>query len=81
MSRNTEGGRLSVDLLSADLPGTEAAPMMSAGSRPRTDALPVVGDGIPPFLPSRRAAAPVRISVETGRDDAPFPRTELLKLN
>ena len=81
MSRNTEGGRLSVDLLSADLPGTEAAPMMSAGSRPHTDALPVVGDGIPPFLPSRRAAAPVRISVETGRDDAPFPRTELLKLN
>ena len=81
MSRNTEGVRLSVDLLSADLPGTEAAPMMSAGSRPRTDALPVVGDGIPPFLPSRRAAAPVRISVETGRDDAPFPRTELLKLN
>ena len=81
MSRNAEGGRMSVDLLSADLPGTEAAPMMSAGSRPRTDALPVVGDGIPPFLPSRRAAAPVRISVETGRDDAPFPRTELLKLN
>ena len=81
MSRNTEGGRLSVDLLSADLPGTKAEPMMSAGSRPRTDALPVVGDGIPPFLPSRRAAAPVRISVETGRDDAPFPRTELLKLN
>ena len=81
MSRNTEGGRLSVDLLSADLPGTEAAPMMSAGSRPRTDALPVVENGIPPFLPSRRAAAPVRISVETGRDDAPFPRTELLKLN
>lgn len=81
MSRNTEGGRTSVDLLSADLPGTEAAPMMPAGSRPRTDALPVVGDGIPPFLPSRRAAAPVRISVETGRDDAPFPRAELLKLN
>lgn len=81
MSRNTEGGRLSVDLLSADLPGTEAAPMMSAGLRPRTDVLPVVENGIPPFLPSRRAAAPVRISVETGRDDAPFPRTELLKLN
>ena len=81
MSRNAESGRTSVDLLSADLPGTEATPMMSAGSRPRMDALPVVGDGIPPFLPSRRAAAPVRISVETGRDDAPFPRTELLKLN
>ena len=72
---------MSVDLLSADLPGTETAPMMSAGSRPRTDALPIVGDGMPPFLPSRRAAAPVRISVETRRDDAPFPRTELLKLN
>ena len=72
---------MSVDLLSADLPGTETAPMMSTGSRPRTDALPVVGDGMPPFLPSRRAAAPVRISVETRRDDAPFPRTELLKLN
>ena len=81
MSRNTEGGRMSVDLLSADLPEAEAAPMMPAGSRPRTDALPVVGDGIPPFLPSRRAAAPVRISVETGRDDAPFPRAELLRIN
>ena len=81
MSRNAEGGRTSVDLLSADLPGAETAPMMSAGSRPRTDALPVVGDGMPPFLPSRRAAAPVRISVETGRDDAPFPRVELLKIN
>ena len=81
MSRNTEGGRLSVDLLSADLPGTEAAPMMSAGSRPRTDALPVVGDGIPPVLPSRRAAAPVRISAETVKDEPAFSREELLKLN
>ena len=81
MSRNTDGGRMYADLLSADLPETEIAPVMSIGSRSRTDALPVVGDGIPPFLPSRRAAAPVRISVETGRDDAPFPRTELLKLN
>ena len=81
MSRNAEDGRRSVDLLSADLPEAEAAPVMPAGSRPRTGALPVVGDGLPPFLPSRRAAAPVRIPVETGRDDAPFPRSELLKIN
>ena len=81
MSRSAEGGRMYVDLLPADLPGTETAPMMPAGSRPRTDAPQVVGDGIPPFLPSRRAAAPVRISVETGRDDSPFPRAELLKIN
>ena len=81
VSRNAEGGRMYIDLLPADLPGTEAAPMMPAGSRPRTDAPQVVGDGIPPFLPSRRAAAPVMISVETGRDDSPFPRTELLKIN
>ena len=79
--RGEERGRAYIDLLDAELPGAVAVPMMSVDSRPRPEALPVVGNGIPPFLPSRRASAPVRISVETGRDDAPFPRAELLKMN
>ena len=81
MPRGEERGRMYIDLLDTELPGTDDAPIMSVDSRPRPSALPVVESGLPPFLPSRRAAAPVRISVEAGRDDAPFPRTELLKMN
>ena len=79
--REERGGTVGADLLSADLPGTETTPVMSIDSRDRTAAPTVVESGVPPFLPSRRAAAPVRISAEAEKDDPPFPRNELLKLN
>ena len=82
LSRHERGGDAAVvDLLTVDLPGAEAAPVMPIEARGRAATPTVVGGGIPPFLPSRRAAAPVRISVEAAADALPFPRKELLMLN
>lgn len=81
ISRTEGGGRAHVDLLSRELPGADDLPKAAIGLRRHPDAPPVVENGIPPFLPSRRAAAPVRISVGTEKDEPPFPRNELLKLN
>lgn len=78
----TEGDRRAhVDLLSRELPGADDLPKAAIGLRRHPDAPPVVENGIPPFLPSRRAAAPVRISVGTEKAEPPFSRNELLKLN
>ena len=82
LSKHEGGGDASVaDLLSAELPGADVSPVMPIGSRVRAPAPTVVEGGIPPFLPSRRAAAPVRIRGGKNVDALPFPRTELLKLN
>ena len=82
ISRTEGGGRAHVDLLSRELPGANDLPKAAIGLRRRhPDAPPVVENGIPPFLPSRRAAAPVRISAGTEKDEPPFSRNELLKLN
>ena len=82
LSRHERVGDAAVaDLLSVDLPGAEIAPVMPIGTRGRAKAPAVVEGGIPPFLPSRRAAAPVRIPAGTGGDALPFPREELLMLN
>ena len=78
----TEGDRRAhVDLLSRELPGADDLPKAAIGLRRHPDAPPVVENGIPPFLPSRGAAAPVRISAGTEKDEPPFSRNELLKLN
>lgn len=79
MSRNGNGGR--IDLLSPELPDAGNEQAVTTVPRPRPRALPIVESGIPPFLPSRRAAAPIRISAEAEKDELTFSRDELLKLN
>ena len=76
-----EGGGAGAELLVAELPGPGAVPAMPIEFRSRPKAPAVVEGGVPPFLPSRRAAAPIRISGGKDADALPFPRNELLKLN
>ena len=78
-----EGGEAvaGMDLLPAELSEGDSEPMMSIDSRSRLRPPSVVEAGIPPFLPSRRAAAPARIPSVKDGDALPFPRAELLKLN
>ena len=79
--RNGDVGRTYIDLLSRDLPESDDRPMASVGPRRHAATPPIVENGIPPFLPSRRAPAPVRISAEAEKDEPQFSRNELLKLN
>ena len=81
VSRHGDGDRVHVDLLFLELPPAGNEPMAAVVPRRVSSPLPVVETGIPPFLPSRRAAAPVRISAETVKDEPAFSRDELLKLN
>lgn len=81
VSRREESGRASVDLLSQELPSAVSELMVAAEPRRLPLELPLVENGVPPFLPSRRSAAPVRISAETTKEEPPFSRDELLKLN
>ena len=79
--RSADSGRAYIDLISTELPEAAHGPMAAVESRRRPDAPPVVENGIPPFLPSRRAAMPAKISAETEKDAPAFPREELLRLN
>ena len=81
VSRGEDAGRSSVNLLPSELPGADESPTAVIGLRRNPDHPPVVENGIPPFLPSRRAPAPVRISAETAKEKPVFARDELLKLN
>ena len=81
VSRHGEGDRAYVELLAPELPPAGNEPMAASVPRRVSSELPVVENGIPPFLPSRRAAVPVRISAETVKDEPAFSREELLKLN
>ena len=81
LSRHEGEGTVAEDLLTAELPGREAEPMMPKVSRLRSEQPSVIEGGIPPFLPSRRAAAPVRIPAGKDVGSLPFSRDELLKLN
>lgn len=80
LPRSAGDGRICMDVLGPALPGSDAEPMLSIDSRSRSAHLPVVESGLPPFLPSKRAAAPVRIVGGRVEDELPFPREELLKL-
>ena len=81
MSRSEDDSRAYVDLLPAELPPAGNGPAMAIGPRRSPATLPVAECGIPPFLPSRRAASPARIPVEATKDAPAFSRDELLKLN
>ena len=76
-----EDAAASADLLTPELPGARAMPVMPIGFRPPQGSPAVIGGGIPPFLPSRRAVAPTRIVGGKDGDELPFSRNELLKLN
>ena len=81
VSRSEAAGCSYVNLLPAELPGVDESPPAAIGLRRRPDDPPVVENGIPPFLPSRQASAPVRIPAETAKEKPVFTRNELLKLN
>ena len=81
LSRHEGDGNIVADLLADELPGQDAEPIMPRTSRFRPERLMVIEGGIPPFIPSRRAAAPTRISASKDVGSPPFSRDELLKLN
>ena len=81
VSRGEGAGRSYVNLLPSELPGAGESPPVAIGLCRKPDDPPVVENGIPPFLPSRQASAPVRISAETVKEKPVFSRDELLKLN
>lgn len=76
-----ERGRVYADLLFADLPEAPNRPMLSVDSRPASAAFPLVEAGRSPYLPSRRAADPVRLPDVKREEVLPFPREELLKID
>ena len=81
LSRHEGDGTVAADLLATELPEPVAEPMISRAPRSHLDRPTVIEGGMPPFLPSRRAAAPVRIPVGKDVGSLPFSRDELLKLN
>ena len=78
-----QGGprKVHVELLPSELTESFGNPMAPIGMRSRPPYPPLAEGAISPFLPSRRAPAPVRIAPEKDDEELPFPRTELLKLN
>lgn len=81
VSRGEDARRSYISLLPPELPGADEPPPAAIGLSRKTGDPPVVENGISPFLPSRRASAPVRISAETVKEKPVFARDELLKLN
>ena len=81
LSRQEGGRNVVADLLDTELPAPVTDPMMPRAPRFRPEQPAVIGGGMPPFLPSRRAVAPVRISVDKDVGSLPFSRDELLRLN
>ena len=81
LSRHEGGGTVAAGLLAAELPEPVAEPMMPRTSRFRPESPTVIEGGMPPFLPSRRAAAPIRIPVGKDVGGLPISRNELLKLD
>ena len=81
LSRHEGDGAVVADLLSVGLPELTEEPMMSRNPRSHLEQPTVIEGGLPPFLPSRRAAAPIRISAGKDAEALPFSRDELLKLN
>lgn len=81
VSRGEDVGRSYVNLLPSELPGAGESPPVAIGLCRKPDDPPVVENGISPFLPSRQASAPVRISAETVKEKPVFARDELLKLD
>ena len=81
LSRHEGDGTVVADLLAAELPELVAEPMMSRSPRFHLEQPTVIEGGMPPFLPSRRAAAPVRIPPGKDVGSLPFSRDELLRLN
>ena len=81
LSRHEGNGNVVADLLAGELPGPLAEPMMPRTSWFRPESPTIIEGGMPPFLPSRRAAAPIRIPAGKDAGALPFSRDELLKLN
>lgn len=66
----------------AELPAENFPSVMPVRERSQKIESDIVGCGRTPFLPSRRAAPPVRIDPDgKAEDPLPFSREELLKIN
>ena len=78
--RKVGGERLLADLAYVELPESPRFPLLSSDVLVRSQDLAVVGPGVVPFLPSRRAPPPRRIAPEPAEETLAFPRSELLKL-
>ena len=79
-----DGGvrHMRADLFLAELPDdVSGRPVMPERVRPNPVPMPAAEVDWAPFLPSRRAAPPVRIEPSGTDDLQTFPRNELLKLN
>ena len=76
-----EKGRVYADLLFAELPEPPNRPVLTVESRPQAAPLPDVKTGLSPFLPSQRAADPVRLPNGPRDEPLPFSREELLKID
>lgn len=68
-------------LILNELPEEPKRPVLTIESRSRLPALPLVERDVSPFLPSRRAVAPVRIAPDESADLQTFSRKELLKID
>ena len=75
-----KGGREYVDMFVAELPEEQKQPVLTSASRTPPPPLPIVRGGRSPFLPSCRAPAPVRITASADKEELPFSREELLKI-
>ena len=74
--------RQRADIYFAELPEESFPSVMPDRERRRDVRAPIVSCEITPFLPSRRAAPPVRIVPDAKVEDPlPFPREELLKID
>lgn len=83
-SHSSEGDvrTLVADLLADELPQEQSAAVLTLGERSRLPAPTRMEAPVSPFLPSRRAAPPVRIKKEDGDVvTPPFSKEELLKMN
>ena len=76
-----ETRRAHADLLIGEIPEGPKPPVLGIGDRSRLPPLPIVKCAASPFLPSRRADAPVRIPVEEAEDALAFPKKDLLKID
>lgn len=74
-------GRVYADLSSRELPVERLPPVLSVSSRPAPPPLPVAKVGIPGYLPSCRAAPPIRLPTVDQAEAPVFSREELLKID
>lgn len=82
-ARRKSGGerRVDADLLFSELPEAEKSAILPIESRSRPPAPALAEEAVTPFLPSRRAPAPVRTPDGPTSPVTTFSREEMLKID